>query len=139
MNTLGTRATDFLSLYALDLTCAQYGYTNPLQPWEDYHSHRVSANHHINTTPFGTALTYALSRCSKPGFEGAIALVQRELSRWLLNSLCNWEMRMGLSAFDMLSLEDEIFEDVKFRLLACLQQAMQDFLATEKMLRRPFY
>ncbi|KAI0995209.1 hypothetical protein K3495_g12973 [Podosphaera aphanis] len=120
------------NLYALDLTGAQYGYYYPLEPWAEYQRNRVARTHPLKTYDFGNALSLTLNRCHRPGFEGAIAILQSNLFNRLVMGVEKWEMEVGLTTVDFLALEGEYFEEMKCSLLSWLRGGIEEFLVHER-------
>lgn len=74
------------SQWALDLTSAQYGYTNPLTPWKSYEKKRISEIREVH--PFGTQSAQFLQDVSSGGnslmkdeFGKALWYHQRQIAR----------------------------------------------------------
>ena len=76
------------SSYALDLTCAQHGYFEPLIPWEDYCKNRVRAFifPHGNSNAFGQLkVSWAKKHKGKQSIAGFIYHNNEQASRHLKN------------------------------------------------------
>tara|TARA_R110002060_G_scaffold48124_2_gene59064 strand:- start:379 stop:960 length:582 start_codon:yes stop_codon:yes gene_type:complete len=97
--------------YALDLSSAQYGYFEPVDPWREYFQTRVSklaARQHFEY--FGDAKQSLLAERGDKDVKGIDASLNAESSQELLSSTEEWQKENSMTIMKMLKLPLEDFE-----------------------------
>jgi hypothetical protein len=104
-------------VYALDLSGAQYGYYDPVIPFEDYVQERARAIVVPHYPYFGGTKDGLLGRCNEAGSIGSSLRVQRLAYPFLKFELTNWEKEGKTTVQELLAYSKDRFEREKNQLL----------------------
>ncbi|OWP00208.1 hypothetical protein B2J93_5778 [Marssonina coronariae] len=114
--------------YAFDLTSAQYGYYEPVVPWESYWEER--GEEPVASKQSGTRRLIRVSNLRERNFGSMLSLICYEVAGTILPRIVQWEYAEHREIDKMLDLPKHDFEEKMIELLRCLERAMDDKLVS---------
>ena len=109
--------------YVLDMTGAQYGWHEPVMPWQLYNTSRVREINDVR--PFGGTTLYWKSKTTKLGglFQWSVGIA--EFFAEEVDGAVVWWQRHNMSVGDLLRLPEHGFLKNKASLLSCVDDILQ--------------
>jgi hypothetical protein len=120
-------------VYALDLSGAQYGYYDPVAPFETYLEDRARAIVVPENPYFGGTRDAFMERFSEPGNIGSVILLNHLVYPYLKLQLSNWEKEIGIPVHKILSYPQEKFILERQKLLGRLADVLDGLVDCMKV------
>jgi hypothetical protein len=109
--------------WAIDLTAAQFGWTEALVPWDIYMAQRVRTI--INVQPFGAYDQVCKGIAASSSTFGIIQEAQTKMRDCSNNIVSDWLRRDGLTPAQLLNLSDHEYVLKETHLMTALQDGLQ--------------
>lgn len=113
--------------YALDLTGAQFGFHDPVVPWDVYAESRIGQYIYKAHNPsyFGRDKTTLMNRCSEQNLNGYLSRTNRATALSFHLGVVDWETRHQLTVGAVLRLPEEAFKQMREELVQSVDTQLQ--------------
>ena len=116
--------------YAVDMAGAQYGWHEPVTPWQLYENSRVRKMYQV--VSFGGTRVYCKERADSMGGEQKRAHAIKDNFGEKVDEALAWWQRANISSSDLLCLPEHAFPKRKASLLACIDEFLQRYKAFQE-------
>ncbi len=109
--------------YALDISSAQYGYYQPVVPWQQYHDTRIAAVETVR--PFGRHRATSRFLEKPKNGNGGIKAVNEEIAEVVNKEVEEWQRR-NVKVNRLIRLPEAMYKQKRDELLRRISRAIED-------------